>query len=300
MPSTSHDGLSDGLLDGDGTTGTARVRQPLRWTILRTADVSTRRAVPFAFFVVAWLCLVMLMGGAAVMMIEGSAGARISWIDAMFTIANAATASGLSSVNIAALRPGSHAAIALSWQLGGSTLISLLPVLLRLRALRPLVRSKAHRSLPTRGAPRVRQWDVEREALLLLLRVVLCFHVGVAAAAAGMMAPRFAAYFAAHPDVHADSSVAGWAAFHALSAFNNVGYTLTPDSLQPFIFEPLVLLPVALASLAGNVLYPLLIRWCVVALSCASPKGSWRKVRCRYLLLNGRSVCPFLFGSDQT
>ena len=49
------------------------------------------------------------------------------------------------------------------------------------------------------------------------------------------------------------------AAFHAVSAFNNAGFSLYPDSLLRFSGDPLVCLPLAAAFITGGIGYPVLI-----------------------------------------
>lgn len=46
--------------------------------------------------------------------------------------------------------------------------------------------------------------------------------------------------------------------FHAVSAYNNAGFGLHPDSLMRYAGDPLVLLPVALAIILGGLGFPLL------------------------------------------
>ena len=49
------------------------------------------------------------------------------------------------------------------------------------------------------------------------------------------------------------------AAFHAVSAFNNAGFSLYSDSLVRFAGDPLVCLPIAVAFITGGIGYPVLI-----------------------------------------
>lgn len=46
--------------------------------------------------------------------------------------------------------------------------------------------------------------------------------------------------------------------FHAVTAFNDAGFTLWPDSLGGFALDPLILLPVALAIILGSLGFPVL------------------------------------------
>lgn len=48
-------------------------------------------------------------------------------------------------------------------------------------------------------------------------------------------------------------------AFHAVSAFNNAGFGLYPDSLMRFVNDPLVCLPIAFAVILGGIGFPVLL-----------------------------------------
>ena len=84
-----------------------------------------------------------------------------------------------------------------------------------------------------------------------------------------------------------------------MSAFNNVGFSLMRNGFGDFTREPVVLVLISLLVLHGNVLYPPLLRWTIVALSAMSPPTSNRKIYFRYLLLHGRRLTPCLFSSQQ-
>ncbi|WP_222851066.1 TrkH family potassium uptake protein [Phytoactinopolyspora mesophila] len=47
--------------------------------------------------------------------------------------------------------------------------------------------------------------------------------------------------------------------FHAVSAFNNAGFSLYNDSLEGFVNDPLVLLPIAIAAICGGIGFPVLL-----------------------------------------
>jgi trk system potassium uptake protein len=48
-------------------------------------------------------------------------------------------------------------------------------------------------------------------------------------------------------------------AFHSVSAFNNAGFSLYPDSLERFVSDPWIILPIALAFIIGGIGFPVLL-----------------------------------------
>lgn len=62
--------------------------------------------------------------------------------------------------------------------------------------------------------------------------------------------------------LHYDESAGGalWdAVFHAISAFNNAGFALEPDSFAAYATDPFVCAPIALGAILGGLGYPVLI-----------------------------------------
>ena len=120
------------------------------------------------------------------------------------------------------------------------------------------------------------------------------------------------------------ASPAGFAAFTSISAFANCGLSLRPNFRGAPVFFHLVggTMPLKLCALycllvagnvnlsvylildilclAGNTLFPVLLRWTVIALSRFSADDSNRKVYFRYRLINGRNHYTHLFTSQQT
>ncbi|GAA4906301.1 potassium uptake TrkH family protein [Stackebrandtia albiflava] len=47
--------------------------------------------------------------------------------------------------------------------------------------------------------------------------------------------------------------------FHSVSAFNNAGFALYPDSLEGFVTDPIVMLPIALAVIIGGIGSPVIL-----------------------------------------
>jgi len=88
-----------------------------------------------------------------------------------------------------------------------------------------------------------------------------------------------------------------WSLFHTISAFNNAGFALFPDSLVQFSKSPVVLIAMTVLVLVGNTAFPLLLRAIVWALS----KMPWldTEVYC-YILDNSRRCFTVLFDWTQT
>ena len=76
-----------------------------------------------------------------------------------------------------------------------------------------------------RNYKRVPEWLVEYKALLILQRVILAYHAACYLVYGGLIAAYVARVPSARRAATADVAAAPlpWAAFHALSAFNNVG-----------------------------------------------------------------------------
>ena len=129
---------------------------------MREGGVEDIRQMRYASLVVAWCVLVGVLGGTIVWLVErgGRAGAR--WPDCVFLALNCVTATGLSTLDVAALRWPSLVLLALFMQLGAATLLSLVPILVRINALRrALPRVDRHVAFDLRKYKRVPQWLVE-------------------------------------------------------------------------------------------------------------------------------------------
>ncbi|QIM49846.1 TrkH family potassium uptake protein [Pusillimonas sp. DMV24BSW_D] len=63
-------------------------------------------------------------------------------------------------------------------------------------------------------------------------------------------------FYAAYPMSFAEAAWNG--VFHAISAFNNAGFSIYPDSLMRFAVDPLILLPIMVAIMVGGIGFPVL------------------------------------------
>ncbi|AWK89241.1 Ktr system potassium transporter B (plasmid) [Azospirillum thermophilum] len=164
--------------------------------------------------------------------------APLSWADALFTAVSSVTVTGLAVVDV-----GSHftragqLVILLLIQLGGLGLMTFATLVIMLLG----------RSFPLRHRIILRE-DLNQTSLGdlgRLVRVILVVVLGIEGAGAILLALRWV------PDY-------GWseglflALFHAVSAFNNAGVALWPDSMVRWAGDPLVNLVIPLLIIVGG------------------------------------------------
>lgn len=89
-----------------------------------------------------------------------------------------------------------------------------------------------------------------RQVLLGVARVTLAVEASIAA----MLAVRFGFGYGMGPGEALWQGV-----FHSISAFNNAGFGLRPDSLVRYAEDPLVCLPVAAAVILGGIGFPVIL-----------------------------------------
>jgi trk system potassium uptake protein TrkH len=146
-----------------------------------------------------------------------------SWLDALFTATSAVCVTGLTVVDTGAhWSPVGEVVVLGLIQLGGlgiMTLASMVALLLNRRlGLGTRVLAGSERTAATAGEIRP------------LIVAVVKYSLAFEAAGAVLL---FVGFVVIHGDGAAD---AGWSAvFHAVSAFNNAGFGLLPDSLSTFV-----------------------------------------------------------------
>lgn len=91
-----------------------------------------------------------------------------------------------------------------------------------------------------------------------------------------------------------------WAFFTGTSAFNDVGFTLTPDSMISFNTAVWPLLLCSFLILFGNTAFPIMLRWVIYMFSKLVPRrsGIWEELR--FLLDHPRRCFTLLFPSQAT
>lgn len=188
-----------------------------------------------------------------------AAGTRAPLLDSLFTATSAVCVTGLATVDTGSYWSGfGQAVILLLIQAGGlgiMTLASLFAVLVSRRL-----------GLRTRLVAQAETKALSGADVRGLVRRVVLFSLAAEALTAVVLAVRFAlAYGQSWPDA------AYGGVFHAVSAFNNAGFSLHADSLVRYVGDPWVCLPICLAVIVGGLGFPVVFE---LARSWRSPR-SW-------------------------
>ncbi|KAL4892093.1 cation transport protein-domain-containing protein [Aspergillus ambiguus] len=154
------------------------------------------------------------------------------------------------------------------------------------------------------------QWDeaqkeelggIEYRALktlmIILVSYFLAFHI------LGML--MFMLWISLSPQYHstlADIQVNKfwWAAFTSGSAFNDLGYTLSPDSMASFRYAPFPLLMMTFFIVMGNTGFPCMLRLIIWTLSKFASYGTPLDEELQYLLEHPRRCFTLLFPRADT
>uniref|UniRef100_A0A7S1XRX3 ZC3H15/TMA46 family C-terminal domain-containing protein n=2 Tax=Phaeomonas parva TaxID=124430 RepID=A0A7S1XRX3_9STRA len=294
--------------DGEGAEGAEGVgsggggKERSLFGIVRMGSrVETAHTLPFLRMVLCWILLVMLFCGTGIWLAERG-GTDITFVDAVFLAANGVTATGLYSVDVVPLTALAKVLIILSVQLGSSTMISLVPVSIRIRSLRSVLPDAENRTFDLRRFRRVPQWLVEYKALVILRRMMLAYQAIVYLGLGSAIYVHVAStpHLTDLIEQYAHTDPLTWSIFHTISAYNNAGFSLQAASMIHFADYPAILTLISVVCLLGNIMLPVVLRWTLVVASFLSAKDSSRKVYFRYLLLNGRDIYSNIFVSQQT
>ncbi|MGW8567502.1 TrkH family potassium uptake protein [Isoptericola sp. NPDC055881] len=186
--------------------------------------------------------------GTALLSLPVSAtGRSAGFVEALFTATSATCVTGLAVVDTEHFwTPFGQVVILLLIQVGGfgvMTLASLLGLLLT-RHL-----GLSTRLVATESTRSVGMGDVRR-VLLGVLRFTVVSELVVGT----VLAARFATAYD-EPLGHAVWS----GLFHAVSAFNNAGFSIYSENLMPFVADPWVCLPICAAIIVGGLGFPVLL-----------------------------------------
>lgn len=200
------------------------------------------RAVPLAFLIFALVgtCLLMLP-------LASASGEPTRFIDALFTAVSALCVTGLVTLDTGTHWSGfGQAIILILIQLGGLGLMLVATLLLGLFAGAMPIAQRRLAGAEVAGLGAI--GDI-RGATRLILGVAIVVELVVASIL-------LASFTLVYDQPLAE---AAWSAvFHAVSAYNNAGFGLYPDSLMRFATDPLVLVALATALILGGLGFPVL------------------------------------------
>ena len=91
-----------------------------------------------------------------------------------------------------------------------------------------------------------------------------------------------------------------WGFFTSASAFNDLGYTLTPDSMESFYNAAFPLLLMTFLIVIGNTGFPCMLRFVIWAMTKMVPQGSGIWEELQFLLDHPRRCFTLLFPRDAT
>ncbi|AOW01857.1 cation transport protein-domain-containing protein [Yarrowia lipolytica] len=142
---------------------------------------------------------------------------------------------------------------------------------------------------------------IEYRALKVLSKVLVAYFVGFHLMCAIMLLP-WAIYMPKYRDYVYSCGVTPtwWAFFTAQSTFNDVGFTLTPDSMGSYQEAIYVLLTMSFFIVIGNTGFPVLLRFIIWIMFKLSPRDSSLKECTGFLLDHPRRCFTMLFPSTAT
>ncbi len=200
------------------------------------------RLPPPAILIVIYASLIVV--GTVLLKLPLASNATTSWMTAMFTAASAVTVTGLVLVDT-----GSHFTVFGQFvivsliQLGGLGLMTFAAFVLRVLGMRIPLRQRLVLSEDLNHTDLGGLLDL----VSLILRVVIAFEVAGAVLLAFTFVPQL-----------------GWtegvwnSIFHSISAFNNAGFALYPDSLSRWVADPIVNLTIPTLFIVGGLGYAVL------------------------------------------
>ncbi|MGV0432155.1 TrkH family potassium uptake protein [Corynebacterium sp. 20_84] len=172
------------------------------------------------------------------------------FLDAFFTATSAVSLTGLIVEDTGTYwKPFGQAVILLLIQLGGLGIMSLAS--LSGMVVTGKVSLRARRTGAAEGRP-MAAGGVRRTLIFTLV-----FTLSVEALIAVVLTLRF--FFGYH---HSFGRAVWEGVFHAISAFNNAGFSTESENMVPFVADAWILLPIAAALIGGGIGYPV---WAEVA-----------------------------------
>ncbi len=173
-------------------------------------------------------------------------GERAELIDAVFTATSAVCVTGLITVDTGAYWSAfGEAVILVLIQAGGLGIMTLATLFAVLVSRRLGLRARLLAQAETKS---LSLKDVRR-----VVRNIALFTFGTEAVVAAVLTAAFAV-----EDGRSFSSALYHGVFHAVSAFNNAGFSPNSDSLMQYVADPWICLPIAFAIVVGGLGFPVI------------------------------------------
>jgi potassium uptake Trk family protein len=142
---------------------------------------------------------------------------------------------------------------------------------------------------------------VEYRAVKVLIKIIAIYYVGFHILAFVFMVPWINETPRYQPVVRESGvSLTWWGFFTSASAFNDLGFTLTPDSMISFKTSPYVLLILGFFVVIGNTGFPILLRFIIWIMFKFSKELSQFRESVGFLLDHPRRCFTLLFPSGPT
>ncbi|KAI9373817.1 cation transporter [Aspergillus egyptiacus] len=149
---------------------------------------------------------------------------------------------------------------------------------------------------------RERLGGVEYRSLRLLLKIVIGYFVGIHLIGVICLIPWIQNAKPKYRDYLEEcaQNKTWWAIYSAQTMANNLGFTLTPDSMVSFQDAAFPMFIMSFLAYAGNTLYPCFLRLVIWSMYKLVPEDSSLKEPLRFLLTYPRRCYMLLFRSQQT
>ncbi|SPO06536.1 related to potassium transporter TRK-1 [Cephalotrichum gorgonifer] len=143
---------------------------------------------------------------------------------------------------------------------------------------------------------------IEYRALKLLLRFVFGYFFGLHLLGVICLLPWIHNAPSKYADALKESAIGKtwWAFYSAQTMTDNLGFTLTPDSMVSFNDATWPMLVMTFLAFAGNTCYPICLRFCIWISLKLSRKGSQARESLQFLLDHPRRCYTLLFPSRPT
>ncbi|MDG4831069.1 potassium transporter TrkG [Solwaraspora sp. WMMD1047] len=222
------------------------VRGPRRVTAAWSSRLSDALRHPARLVVVGFATAVLAGTGLLSLPFATASGTGAGWVVALFTATSAVCVTGLVIEDTGTYWSGFGEVVILGLiQIGGFGIMTLASLLGLLVARRLRFRLQ----LGTQAETKTLAVGDVRRVVLGVLRVSVLVELAVTA----LLTWRFAWGYG---ETWERAGYLG--VFHAVSAFNNAGFGLYPDSLVRFVDDPLVCLPIVAAVIIGGLGFPVL------------------------------------------